>query len=46
MLGVEPETMRIEASRAFAAVGRVIGPESEAILAVEPAPALPAFPYQ
>jgi len=31
------------ASRAFAAVERVIVPEPEAILAVEP---LPAFPYQ
>ena len=31
------------ASRAFAAVERVIVPEPEAFLAVEP---LPAFPYQ
>jgi len=31
------------ASRAFAAVERIIVPEPEAILAVEP---LPAFPYQ
>jgi len=34
------------ASRAFAAVERVMVPESEAILAAEPVPALSAFPYQ